>query len=146
LLAAALLLPVVMVGGSLFLAFAGPTGDVEPAPGAILETAGAGLWGDFTPFGVTFMVASSMVLACATAVAVAPRVVWQLSRDSLLTPLLGVLDRDGVPRRAVAFAMLLALGHLWMDVGDMLLLGGATWVGFWCLMHLGMWRKRHDPR
>ncbi|MDT9278015.1 MAG: hypothetical protein P5680_26365, partial [Limnospira sp. PMC 737.11] len=22
----------------------------------------------------------------------------------------------------------------------------ATWVGFWCLMHLGMWRKRHDPR
>ncbi|MCC5887600.1 MAG: amino acid permease [Gammaproteobacteria bacterium] len=146
LLAAAVLLPVVMVGGSLFLAFAGPTSYIDPSPGAVLETAGASLWGVFTPIGVTFMVASSMVLACATAVAVAPRVLWQLSRDGLLTPFLGILDRDGVPRRAVALAMLLALGHLWMDVEDMLLLGGATWVGFWCLMHLGLWGRRHDPR
>lgn len=102
LLAAALLLPVVMVGGSLFLAHAGPTLQPDPSAGAVLESAGVSLWGTFTPFGVAFMVASSMVLACATAVAVAPRVAWQLSRDGLLNPALGVLGRDGVPRRSMA--------------------------------------------
>ena len=145
LLAAAAMLPVIMIGGSYFLAAADPTPASGLTTGAVLESAGMPLWGAFTPIGVTFMVASSMVLACATAVAVAPRVIWQLSRDGLLAPILGTLTPEGVPRSAVTFALLLAVAHVWMGAEQMLLLGGASWIGFWCLTHLGLWRRRGEP-
>lgn len=145
LLAAATLLPVVMVGGSWFLARAAPP-QPDATTGALLETIGAPLWSAFTPIGVTFMVAASLVLACATAVAVAPRVIWQLSRDGHLAPVLGQLSGEGVPRNAVLLALLLALAHTWMGADQMLLLGGASWIGFWCVMHVGLWRRRAESR
>ncbi len=142
LVAAAVLILPVMVGGSWLLSQAGPAPDLEIPALAVLEGLASLLWGGLAPAAVTFMLAASMILACATSVAVSPRVVWQLSQDRVLASTFGHLGRGGVPRNALAFAAVVALLHIWLDPVQMILLGGASWVAFWCLMHLGLWRRR----
>jgi PAS domain S-box-containing protein len=146
LVAAAVLVVPVMVGGSWILAQAGPQPGTVVQPLVLLESVAGPLWGDLTPLAVTFMLAASMVLACATSVAVSPRVAWQLGRDGVLAPVLGRLHSHGIPRIALGFATLVALLHIGLDPVEMILLGGATWIGFWCLMHLGLWRRREEGR
>ncbi len=138
-IAAVLALPV-MVGGSWLLAWAAPDGSVS-----ILEAVAMPLWGVWTPTLVTFMVATSCLLACASSVAITPRVGWQLARDGVFAPILGRLDGPGVPRIALLFAAGVALLHAGLDPLEMVLVGGASWVGFWGVMHLGLWRRRNDP-
>ncbi len=138
-IAAVLALPV-MVGGSWLLAWAAPEGS-----GLVLEALARPLWGEWTPTLVTFMVATSCLLACASSVAITPRVGWQLARDGVFAPILGRLDGPGVPRLALLFAAGVALLHAGLDPVEMVLVGGASWVGFWALMHLGLWRRRGEP-
>jgi PAS domain S-box-containing protein len=145
LVAAAVLVVPVMVGGSWLLAQVGPSAGTGLSTLTVLEGLASPLWGGFTSAVVTFMLASSMLLACATSVAITPRVAWQLSRDGVLASTFGRLDRGTIPRMALAFAAVVALLHIWLDPVKMILLGGASWVGFWCLMHLGLWRRRGDP-
>lgn len=145
LVAAAVLVVPVMVGGSWLLARAGPPAGTGLEPIALLESVSAPYWGAATPLAVTFMLASAMVLAGATSVAVSPRVAWQLSQDGVLASTFGRMHRQGVPRAALSFAAGLGLLYLWLGPAQMILLGGATWLGFWFLMHLGLWRRRDDP-
>lgn len=146
--AAALSLPI-MIGGSWLLhrASALPPGAFAsnaPSETALLEGVAGLLWGAATPALVTFMVASCCLLACASSVAITPRVGWQLARDGVFPPLLGRLNGAGVPRVALGAAAVLALLHAGLGPAEMLLVGGASWVGFWALMHLGLWRRRGD--
>ncbi len=146
--AAALALPI-MVGGSWLLHRAsglppGAHAMNAPSETALLEEVAGLLWGAATPALVTFMVASCCLLACASSVAITPRVGWQLARDGVFPPLLGRLNGAGVPRVALGAAAVLALLHAGLGPGEMLLVGGASWVGFWALMHLGLWRRRGD--
>jgi len=145
LVAAAVLILPIMVGGSWLLARVGPPAGTGIDPATTLELAASPLWGGFTPFAVTFMLASSMLLVCVTSVALTPRVAWQLGRDGVLAPIFGELDRNGVPRIALAFTVGVALLHFGLEPVQMILIGGASWVGFWSLMHLGLWRRRGDP-
>ena len=146
LVAAAVLVLPIMVGGSWLLLELGPPAGGQLSVIGVLETAAAPFWGGFTPLGVTFTLAASMVLACATSVAVAPRVAWQLGQDGVLASTFGRLYGRRIPRNALLLATVVAVAHIWLDPVEMILLGGATWVGFWCLMHLGLWRRRREPQ
>jgi PAS domain S-box-containing protein len=143
--AAALSLPI-MVGGSWLLHRKGEMAAGAAGSGtgvdSLLEIVATPFWGALAPTLVTFMVASCCLLACASSVAITPRVGWQLARDGVFPPILGRLNGAGVPRVALAGAAVLALLHFGLAPGEMILVGGATWVGFWALMHLGLWRRR----
>ncbi len=140
---AAWLIPVVYIGGSLVI------GDLADGKNQnIVEAVAAAaspFWGSFTPFLVTFMIACGYLLTCATAVALGPRIVYQLGRDRSIAPMFGAVSEPDVPMVAIAFFAGNALLYLLFDPVTALLVSGTGYFVSIAMLHLGIWRRRGKP-
>ncbi len=97
-------------------------------------------WGAATSLLVTFLVVSSSLLVFATAVSVAPRVLYQLARDQQLPPLFATVSEQGVFGPGLGLVLLLGLvGLCWGDVHQIVMVTGVGWLISFIVLHVGLW-------
>jgi PAS domain S-box-containing protein len=143
---AALLLPVVYLGGSWVLMRLATAPDLGDSAFLNLVAAAHPFWGKGAPILVTFLVASGCLLSSATAVSNSPRVLYQLSLDGYLAPVFAVVSRRGVLGPSLAFTGLLSLVCLvWGDVAHVVMVTGTGYLTAMIGIHGGMWLRRKQP-
>ncbi|HVE90811.1 MAG TPA: response regulator [Actinomycetota bacterium] len=144
--AAAVFLPVVYVGGSWVVNAFGPASAPPGAFQGFLTVVAAPFWGGAAPPLVTFLLASSILLSCATAAANCPRMLYQFSRDGLMAPVLSVVSPSGVLGPALTMTLAVSLAFLvWGDVTSALVVSATGYFVSCILMHAGIWLRRDQP-
>jgi PAS domain S-box-containing protein len=141
---AALLLPFVYIGGSWVIARLAATSESS----AFIEmvTAATPFWGGLAPVLITFLIASGCLLSSATAVSLAPRVLYQLALDDYVAPVFGVVSRRGVLGPGLVVTGLLSLICLaWGDVARVVMITGTGYLASMIGVHWGMWVRRDRP-
>jgi len=140
------LIPVIYLGGSWVLMRLSTLAGTGDNVFLHLLSAATPFWGQSAALLVTFLIATSCLLNCATSVSTAPRILYQLALDGYLSPLFAVVSRKGVLGPALIFTLLLSLtGLLWGDVSRVVMVTG---TGYFCSImatHLGLWLQRGRP-
>ncbi len=145
LLVAAGLLPFVYIGGSWLLLHLVQTPGLRDDTFLTLFSAAQTFWGKYTPFLVTFLVVSSSLLTSASAVAVCPRILYQLAQDHHISPVLGVTSRQGVFTPGLLLTLVLSL--VWLTFGNVnriVMITVVGWLVCFIVLHWGLWKKRHQ--
>lgn len=143
LLVVAGLIPIVYIAGSwlllhLLYGSAGP----QDAFSILLVAAGP-WWGAATPLLITFLVMSSCLLSLATAVSIAPRVLYQLSQDQQISSLYSQVSPQGVFTPGLGLSLLLSVGCLvWGDLHQIVMVTGVGWLVAFIVLHGGLWYQR----
>ncbi|MGD1952625.1 MAG: ATP-binding protein [Leptolyngbyaceae cyanobacterium] len=145
LLIVASLIPIVYVAGSWLLLHLS-AGIVDPADTFLtLTTAARPYWGGATPLLITFLVVSSCLLSMATAVSIAPRVLYQLARDQYISSMFGRVSPQGVFGPGLGITLLLSLICLtWGNLHEIVMLTGVGWLIAFITLHYGIWYKREE--
>jgi len=145
LLVVAGLIPVVYVVGSwLLLHLPSNTADPQDAFSTLLMAAKP-YWGSATSLLVTFLIVSSCLLSFATAVSIAPRVLYQLSKDQQLSPLFADVSEEGVFASGLGLTLLLSLSCLaWGDIQQIVMVTGVGWLIAFIVLHVGLWCQRRQ--
>ena len=143
LLVVAGLIPVVYIMGSWLLLHL-PHNTIDPHdPFLTLLVAAGPYWGTATPLLVTFLIISSCLLSFATAVSIAPRVLYQLAQDQQLSPLFARVSDQGVFTWGLGLTLLLSLGCLaWGDLHQIVMVTGVGWLIAFIVLHTGLWYQR----
>jgi len=145
LLAAAVLIPVIYVGGSWVLLHLSPEPGLGDNTFLSLLTAAKPFWGHSAAFLVTFLVVSSSLLSCATAVSICPRILYQMAQDGHLSPVLGVTSRQGVFTPGLLLTLTLSLAWLvFGNVHRIVMITGVGWLICFIILHWGLWQKRNN--
>ncbi|MGI8932507.1 MAG: PAS domain-containing sensor histidine kinase [Phormidesmis sp.] len=140
----AVLIPVIYVAGSWSLLHL-PGADSQD-PFLTLLMAASPYWGSATSLLVTFLVVSSCLLSLATAVSIAPRVLYQLAQDQQLSPLFGRVSQQGVFAPGLWLTLVLSLGCLaWGDLHQIVMVTGVGWLAAFIVLHGGLWYQRGQP-
>ncbi len=140
---AAILLPIIYAGGSWLLMRLATSPDLGSNTFLQLVAVSRPFWGNAAPVLVTFLIAAGCLLSSATAVALSPRVLYQLSRDRYLSPVFAVVSRRGAFGPGLTFTFILSLlCLLWGDVEQVVMVTGTGYLSSTMLLHLGMWLKR----
>ncbi|MGD1900849.1 MAG: ATP-binding protein [Geitlerinemataceae cyanobacterium] len=146
LLAVAGLIPVVYVLGSWLLLYSLDRAPISEDIFLVFSQAAGPFWGAATPVLVTFLVVSSCLLSLATAVAIAPRILYQLARDRQLAPLFGRVTERGVFSPGLVLIVCLSMvGLAWGDLNRIVVLTGVGWLAAFISLHLGLWLRRGQP-
>ncbi|WP_058998317.1 ATP-binding protein [Leptolyngbya sp. NIES-2104] len=145
LLLAAALIPIVYIGGSWILLHLA----IEPGSGSNtflnLLSAAKSFWGQSASFLITFLVVSSSLLSCATAVAICPRILYQLAHDRQISPIFGVTSRQGVFAPGLLLTLVLSVAWLiWGDVHRIVMITTVGWLICFIVLHWGLWQQRGD--
>ncbi|MGC1197626.1 MAG: ATP-binding protein [Geitlerinemataceae cyanobacterium] len=143
---AAILLPVVYIGGSWLLMRLAT--DPKLGSNAFLHLVAAAqpIWGSFANVLVAFLIASGCLLSSATAVANSPRVLYQLSLDGYLAPVFAVVSRRGAFGPGLTFTFALSLlCLLWGNVSRVVMITGTGYLCGMIAIHLGLWLRRRHP-
>ncbi|HCF26105.1 MAG TPA: hypothetical protein DEV81_02510, partial [Cyanobacteria bacterium UBA11049] len=140
---AAWLMPPVIIGGAWVLL----RGSDEPSLGndlfLNLLAASKPFWGSAAFLLVTFLLAASALLSCATVVANCPRMLYQLAVDKEFPPVFGVVSRRGVFGPGLVLVLLLSLICLaWGNVPRIVAITNVGWVASLTIFHLGLWLQR----
>ena len=142
---AAWLTPVVFLGGCMVLYYLDPQ-PVSDSTFLNLLTASQHFWGHSAPFLVTVLICCSCFLNCATAVSIAPRVLYQLALDKQLNPVFTFVSRQGVLEPALLFTFLSSLLFvLWGNLSQIVIVAGTTYFVSIMGIHLGLWMCRDRP-
>ncbi len=142
---AAVLLPLVYLGGSLIIDRLSPMA-VGSSPFIVLVTAAKPFWGEVAPWAITLLMASGSLLTSATAVSNCPRILYQLSFDRYLAPVFGVVSPRGVFGPGLCLTLLLSwLCLFWGNVDRVVMITGTSYIISMMSFHLGMWLQRHRP-
>ncbi|MBW4681034.1 MAG: amino acid permease [Microcoleus vaginatus WJT46-NPBG5] len=143
---AAWLMPIVLLGGSWVLM------RLATAPGLGEDTylnmfaAAKPFWGESAALIVTLLIASSSLLACATAVSNSPRILYQLALDGHLSPVFTIVSRQGVLQPALIFSLFISLIYLvWGDISRIVVVTSSGYLAAIMLVHLGLWLRRGRP-
>lgn len=140
LIAAALLIPIVYVGGSWVVMRLATNPELQNSIFANLLVSSQGFWGNSASFFVTFLLISSSLLACATAVSNTPRFLYQLSIDGYLSPLFSVVSRQGVFGPGLLISLFLSVICLvWGDIDRIVMITGVGWLFCFIALHWGFW-------
>lgn len=143
---AAILLPIVYVGGSWLLMRLATDPSLGSNTFLQLVAVSRPFWGDAAPVLVTFLLAAGCLLSSATAVANSPRVLYQLARDRYLSPVFAVVSRRAAFGPGLTFTFALSLlCLLWGDVERVVMVTGTGYLSSTLALHLGMWLKRGRP-
>jgi signal transduction histidine kinase len=143
---AAGLIPLVYIGGSWLLMHLAIDPALQDNTFLNLLTAAQPFWGQFASSLITFLVVSSSLLACATAVSICPRILYQLAQDNHLSPIFGVTSRQGVFAPGLILTLLLSLVWLlWGNVHLIVMVTGVGWLVSFIVLHWGLWQQRHNP-
>ncbi|MDX2240107.1 MAG: ATP-binding protein [Leptolyngbyaceae cyanobacterium bins.302] len=146
LLVAAGLIPLVYIGGSWLLMHLATNSALRDDTFLNLLTVAKPFWGQFASFLVTFLVVSSSLLSCATAVSICPRILYQLAQDNHLSPIFGVTSRQGVFAPGLILTLLLSLVCLlWENVHLIVMVTGVGWLVSFIVLHWGLWQQRENP-
>ncbi len=145
LLVVAGLIPVVYIVGSWLLLHL-PNNAVDPQDTFLtLMVAAKPYWGSATPLLMTFLIVSSCLLSFATAVSIAPRVLYQLAKDQQLSPLFAGVSEEGVFASGLGLTLLLSLGGLaWGDLHQIVMVTGVGWLIAFIVLHGGLWYQRRQ--
>jgi len=145
LLVAAAFIPIVYIGGSWVLLHLTPDTGLANNTFLSLLAAAKPFWGESASFLVTFLVVSSSLLSCATAVSICPRVLYQLAQDQHLSSIFSVTSRQGVFAPGLLLTLILSLIWLiWGDVHQIVMITGVSWLVCFIVLHWGLWQQRHD--
>ncbi len=140
----ALLKPLVFGIGVFILSSLVPKG-LNILPSQAIELAGIPIFGQFSSVIGTGLVVSSLLLSTTLTVALAPRVLYQLSKDGLAHPLFGFISKNGTPRVGVFATFVIALVTFFIGNLDKILIGtGAAFLMSLILFHWGIIRKRKE--
>ena len=147
LLAVAALIPIVYVMGSWLLLHL-PINTVDPQdPLLTLIIAAEPYWGESASLLATFLMVSSCLLSFATAVSIAPRVLYQLAKDQQLSPLFADVSDRGVFASGLGLTLLLSLGCLvWGDLHQIVMVTGVGWLISFIVLHAGLWHRREQGK
>ena len=146
LMAAAVLIPIIYIGGSWVVMRLATNPDLKSSAFANLLASSQGFWGESASFFVTFLLISSSLLACATAVSNTPRFLYQLSIDGYLSPLFSVVSRQGVFGPGLLISLSLSLICLvWADLDRIVMITGVGWLFCFIALHWGLWLNRNAP-
>jgi PAS domain S-box-containing protein len=140
-----LLVPV-FIGGAWVVMRLATDSSLGGDPFLTLLAASQPFWGEFAGVVVTFWLAAICLLNNATVVAICPRMLYQLAIDRHLSPVFGVVSRQGVFGPALVLMLGLSLAGLaWGDVSRLVVFGNVTWFFAMMLLHLGLWLRRRQP-
>ncbi|NEQ54872.1 MAG: amino acid permease, partial [Leptolyngbya sp. SIO3F4] len=140
------LIPVVYVAGSWLLLHLS-AGIADPNDTFLtLLTAAKPYWGTTAPLLITFLVVSSCLLSMATAVSIAPRILYQLAQDQHICQIFGQVSPQGVFGPGLGLTLILSLICLtWGDLHEIVMLTGVGWLIAFITLHWGMWSQRGTP-
>jgi PAS domain S-box-containing protein len=111
-----------------------------------LLTTAKPFWGNTASFLATLLIACGNLLGLATAVAICPRVLYQLALDGHMAPVFGVVSRRGVLTPALIFTFLISLVFLcWGNATQVVMVGGTGYFGAIAITHLAFWLQRERP-
>jgi PAS domain S-box-containing protein len=143
---AAILLPIVYIGGSWLLMRLATDPNLGSNTFLQLVAVARPIWGSSATLLVTFLIASGCLLSSATAVANSPRVLYQLSLDGYLAPVFAVVSRRGAFGPGLTFTFALSLlCLLWGNVSRMVMITGAGYLSAMIALHWGLWLRRGNP-
>jgi PAS domain S-box-containing protein len=143
---AAVLLPIVYVGGSWILMRL--AGDPGLGNNTFLHlVAGAQpFWGAGASTLVTFLLSAGCLLSSTTAISNSPRVLYQLALDGYMAPVFGVVSSRGVFGPGLLFTFILSLiCLLWGDVSHVVMVMGTGYLSAMMMVHLSLWLNRDRP-
>ncbi|MBD1830495.1 ATP-binding protein [Microcoleus vaginatus GB1-A2] len=111
-----------------------------------LLAAASPFWGQSASLIVTLLLASSALLASATGVSNAPRILYQLALDGHISPVFAFISRRGVLEPALVVSLLISLiALLWGDVTRISVVGSASYLITIMALYLGLWLRRGSP-
>ena len=143
---AAILLPVVYVGGSWVISRLTERLDLGHSTFLQLTAAGQHFWGGWASGLVVFLLACGGLLSSATAVSNTPRILYQLSLEGYIAPVFGMVSRRGVLAPGLIFTLLCSLlTLLWGDVTRVVMITGVSYFLGVMAVHLGSWINRDEP-
>ncbi len=143
LLVVAGLIPIVYIAGSWLLLHLPYDSAGSPDAFSTLLVAAGPWWGSATPLLITFLVMSSCLLSLATAVSIAPRVLYQLAQDQQISSLYSWVSPQGVFTPGLGLSLLLSLGCLvWGDLHQIVMVTGVGWLVAFIVLHGGLWYQR----
>jgi PAS domain S-box-containing protein len=120
--------------------------DLADSPYANLLAVSSRFWGSSASLVITFFIASSCLLGCATVVSNCPRILYQLAVDGYIAPVFGVVSRRGVPGPALVLTLVTSLSCLiWGDVLKIVMVTVTSYFTVIMLFHLGLWLQRRQP-
>lgn len=112
----------------------------------ILLVSAQPFWGHSASILVTLLIAFSCLLNCATTVANAPRILYQLSLDGYFSPVFAVVSRRGVLGPALTLSFVFSLLFLaWGNLDRLLTVTGISFLTSFMGLHLGLWINRGKP-
>ncbi|MCS6813350.1 MAG: PAS domain S-box protein, partial [Cyanobacteria bacterium] len=142
----AAMIPIVYLGGSWVLMRLATLPNPSSNTFLNLLTAAQPFWGNAAPLLVTLLVSSGCLLSCATAVSICPRILYQLSVDGYLSPVYGVVSRQGVLAPGLTVTLVLSLSCLlWGDLTRIVIITGIGWLVSFIALHGGLWLQRDRP-
>lgn len=134
------LIPVIYLGGSWVLMRLSTASETGTNAFLNLLSAATPFWGQYASALVTFLTVSACLLGCATGFSNSPRVLYQLSLDGYLAPVLSATSRRGVLGPALIFTLLISLTCIvWGDVSHVVMVTGTGFFFSIMATHLGLW-------
>ncbi|MBD2021507.1 amino acid permease [Leptolyngbya sp. FACHB-36] len=104
-------------------------------------------WGTSASLVITFLLASSCLLAMATAVSNCPRILYQLAIDQHLAPVFAAVSPRGVFSPGLVMILALSLFLLlWGHIAQIIIVGNIAWFVAFMMLHLGLWMQRGKPQ
>ncbi|BAZ32421.1 multi-sensor signal transduction histidine kinase [Cylindrospermum sp. NIES-4074] len=144
--AAWLMLPIYLGASWVVMRLATDT-DLKDSAFLNLLAASQPFWGKSATVVITFLLAASCLLACATVVSNCPRILYQLALDNHLSPVFGVVSHRGVFGPALTLTLVLSLICLfWGNVAQIVVVGNVGWFISIMGVHLGLWLRRSEPK
>ncbi|MCT7982487.1 ATP-binding protein [Laspinema sp. A4] len=143
---AAVLLPIVYVGGSWILMRLANDPSLGNNTFLHLVAGAKPFWGSATSTLVTFLLSAGCLLSSTTAISNSPRVLYQLALDGYMAPVFGVVSSRGVFGPGLLFTFILSLiCLLWGDVSHVVMVTGTGYLSSMMAMHLSLWLNRDRP-
>ncbi len=133
------LMPPIFWGGSWVLMRLATAPNLGSDPLANLAAAALPFWGPWTSMFITFLLASSCLLGCATVVSNSPRILYQMAQDGHLAPVFGIVSRRGVMSPALIASLVVCLITLiWGDIVKIVMVSVTSYFLSIMLFHLGL--------
>lgn len=96
-------------------------------------------FGQIALFFNTIWIISSLFLLCATVVAHAPRILYQLSLDGKLNPLFSRISKKGSLKVATSFTIILSIAFLFLqDIDSLLIVASTPYLLSYIIFHAGI--------
>ncbi|WP_232251333.1 amino acid permease [Oscillatoria acuminata] len=143
---AAVLLPIVYVGGSWILMCLASDPNLGNNTFLHLVAGAQPFWGSAASTLVTFLLSAGCLLSSTTAICNSPRVLYQLALDGYMAPVFGVVSSRGVFGPGLLFTFILSLiCLLWGDVSHVVMVTGTGYLSSMMAVHLSLWLNRDRP-